>query len=80
MPGLNGPPAGHDPEEGLRARSVRELDCEALATLTTAGREDCTAGPGPHSDEETVSTLAAAVVRLKCTFHLVVPNPLKRKR
>jgi hypothetical protein len=58
------------PDEGFGHGWPERLNGQALATLPAASRKNGAAGSGAHADEEAVRTLATAVVRLKCTFHL----------
>ena len=44
-------------------------DCDLVAALAAAGRQDCAAGAGTHTQAETMLLMTLAVVRLECALH-----------
>jgi hypothetical protein len=54
----------------------QRLDSQALATLSAARIDDCTATTGLHTNEKTVGAGAADFGGLVSAFHFGIPNRL----
>ncbi len=76
-------PSHHMPEIGRCAQPVRlreHSDCDLVAALAAACREDGTTGARAHAQAETVLLVALAVVRLEGALHVVLRKVFGKRR